>query len=335
MKANRRLNSLLLAGLFVLLAILPKLLSEYLLSLVITMIIYSLFAVSFNILFGYAGLLTFGHAAYFGIGAYLSIISYKFLGLPLLAGILLGGVAGSLLGACFGVFLARFRGMTFALLTVAFNQFIFTAAEKWRSVTSGDDGMSGQRPDLFLPGIGSIDMLSQTNWYYFVVIIVVLSMAYCYFFTRTPLGQLNVCIRENEERAGFIGYNTYAAKLAVYVLSSFFAGLAGALASAYQEFVATSFIHLDKGADVLIMTFVGGSTTFWGPILGVCFLTYFNDLLSSATKHWRIVQGVMFIILVIYAPQGISGLLLQVKEWFKNRAGAGKGIQANVEGVDQ
>jgi branched-chain amino acid transport system permease protein len=119
------------------------------------------------------------------------------------------------------------------------------------------------------------------------------------------------------------------------VLSSFFAGFAGALASAYQEFVATSFIHLDKGADVLIMTFVGGSATFWGPILGVCFLTYFNDLLSSVTQHWRMVQGVMFIILVIYAPQGISGLLLQVKERVKELAGIGKGIRTHVEGVDQ
>jgi branched-chain amino acid transport system permease protein len=319
MTGHRTRDVLLIGALFVLLAILPKLLSEYLLSLAISMIIYSLFAVSYNVLFGYAGLLSFGHAAYFGMGAYVAIILYKFFGCPLLLGIVAGGVGGALLGAVFGVFLARFRALPFALLTVAFNQFIFTAAEKWRRVTGGDDGMAGQRPDLYVPGFGSIDMLSQVNWYYVVLIIVVLCVGYCYFFSKTPLGRINMCMRENEERTGFVGYNTYATKLVIYVMSTFFAGLAGALASSYQEFVSTNFIHLDKGADVLIMTFVGGSGTFWGPILGACFLTYINDVLSSMTKHWHIVQGAMFIALVMFAPQGLSGLLLLLKEWFQGK----------------
>jgi branched-chain amino acid transport system permease protein len=319
MKGHRMRDVLPIVGLLVLLAFLPLLLSEYLLSLAITMVIYSLFAVSYNMLFGYAGLLSFGHAAYFGVGAYVAIIMYKFFHLPLLLGLLGAGVSGALIGGCFGIFLSRFRGMAFALLTVAFNQFIFTTAEKWRAVTGGDDGMAGQRPDL-----GSINMLSQVNWYYLVVCIVVLCIAYCYFFTKTPLGRLNMYMRENEERAGFIGYNTYASKLLVYVICTFFAGLAGGLASAYQEFVSTNFVHLDKGADVLIMTFVGGSGVFWGPILGVCFLTYIADMLSSLTKHWRIIQGVMFIALVMFAPQGISGLLIQIKEWVQDKLGVQK-----------
>ena len=331
MTGSRILTICALACLAVVLILLPKLLSEYLLSLVITMIIYSLFAVSFNILFGYAGLLTFGHAAYFGMGAYIAIIAYKFFEAPLLAGILGGAVFGCLLGACFGIFLSRFRGMTFALLTVAFNQFIFTAADKWRAVTNGDDGMSGTRPDLHIPGLGTIDMLSQTNWYYFVLVIAALCMGYCYFFTKTPLGKLNICIRENEERAGFIGYNTFATKFWIYVISTFFAGLAGALASSYQEFVATTYIHPDKGSDPLMMTFVGGSSAFWGPIVGACFLTYLNDALSTMTKHWRIVQGILFIVLVLYAPQGIIGLLGRAKGWLKERFRAREQAHPDVE----
>jgi branched-chain amino acid transport system permease protein len=334
MKGYRTRDLLLFGGLILLLAILPLLVSEYLLSLAITIIIYSLFALSYNILFGYGGLLSFGHAAYFGMGAYVVLILYKYFDCPLLLGILAGGVSGALLGFCFGAFLSRYRGMAFALLTVAFNQFVFITAEKWRGVTGGDDGLASQRPNLSLPGLGSIDMFAHTNWYYFVLIIVGLCVAYCHFFTKTPLGRVNMYMRENEERAGFIGYNTFTSKLLVYVITSFFAGLAGGLASSYQEFVSTGFLSGDKGGDILIMTFVGGAGTFWGPVVGVCFLTYIADVLSSMTKHWRIIQGAMFIALVMFAPQGIGGLVIRFKEWLKTRSGGERKGELNIEKVD-
>jgi branched-chain amino acid transport system permease protein len=334
MKGYRTRDVLLLGGLLLLLFIMPMLVSEYLLSLAITMIIYSLFAISYNMLFGYGGLLSFGHAAYFGMGAYVVLILFKFFKFPLLLGLLAGGVSGALLGLCFGVFLSRYRGMAFALLTVAFNQFVFITAEKWRTVTGGDDGMAGQRPNLSIPGLGSIDMFAHVNWYYFVLIVAGLCVAYCYFFTKTPLGRLNLYMRENEERAGFIGYNTFASKLLVYIIASFFAGLAGGLASAYQEFVSTGFLSGDKGGDILIMTFVGGAGTFWGPIVGVCFLTYIADVLSSMTKHWRIIQGALFIALVMFAPQGIGGLWIRFREWLKSRSDGVQKGELDIKKVD-
>ena len=316
MSHSRVWKALLLFGLFILLAFMPKLVSEFRLNLVISMLIYSLVAIGFNMLFGQGGLLSFGHAAYFGIGAYTAILVYKHLGFSLLPGILAGGVCGALLGVFFGVFLARLRGLPFALLSMAFNALIYAVAEKWRALTGGEDGLAMRRPHLSIPGFGSIDMFSTVNFYYFVVTIAVLCVIYCWFFTKTPLGRVNVCTRENEQRTGFLGYNVYMTKFLVYVIVAFFCSVAGALASSFQEFVSTAIINLDKSSDILILTFVGGRGIFWGPILGVCFLTYLNDALSTLTEHWTIIQGAMFIALVMYAPDGLAGLILRMKNWF-------------------
>ena len=305
---------------FIVLAVLPKLISEFRLNLVITMLIYSLVAIGFNILLGQGGLLSFGHAAYFGIGAYTSILLFKHFGFSLLPGILAGGVCGALLGMLFGIFLARLRGLPFALLSMAFNALVYAGAEKWRPLTGGEDGLAMKRPNLSIPGLGSIDMFPAANFYYFVLIIVTLCILYCWFFTKTPLGRLDKCMRENEERTGFIGYNTYATKFLIYVIAAFFCSIAGALSSSFQEFVSTAIINLDKSAEILIFTFVGGRGVFWGPILGASFLTYLNDALSSLTEHWAIIQGAIFVVLVMYAPEGLAGLILQAKNWFFKRA---------------
>jgi branched-chain amino acid transport system permease protein len=289
------------------------------------MLIYALVAVGYNILFGQAGLVSFGHAAYFGIGAYTAILMYKHFGVSLLPGIVAGGVCGSLLGVVLGVFVTRLKGVPFALLSLAFNMLIYAAAEKWRALTGGEDGLAVQRPDLWIPGFGSIDMFPTVNFYYFVIIVVGLCIAYCWFFTKTPLGRLTLCIRENPERTGFVGYNTYGTKLLVYIIAGFFCSIAGALASSFQEFVSTTMIHLEKSADIMFITFVGGRGIFWGPILGACFLTYINDALSTLTEHWAIIQGAIFIAVVMYAPDGIAGLLIRIKSWFLGRYDAEKG----------
>jgi branched-chain amino acid transport system permease protein len=296
-------------ALFVLLCLVPYMISEYRLNLAISMLIYSLFAVSYNMLFGYAGLLSFGHAAYFGMGGYMTAILFKHLDLPLVLGILGGGTAGGLLGLLFGIFVARMGGVSFALLTLAFNQLIYATAEKWRAVSGGEEGINFTRPDLSFPLLGKIDMFSTVNWYYFVLLVVGICVLACWYFTRTPLGRLNLCMKENEERARFIGYNTYASRVIIYVISTFFAGVAGALMSSFQEFMATTSINLDKAAEVLIMTFIGGRGTFFGPIIGACFLTYINDFLSSLTERWAMVQGAVFILLVLYAPRGLAGIV--------------------------
>ena len=288
---------------------LPNLISEYNLNLLIIMVIYSLFAVSYNILLGQAGLLSFGHAAYFGTGGYVAILLLKYMHCSIFPTIIIGGVAGGLLGFIFGIFVVRLGGAYFALLTLAFNELIYAVAEKWRSVTGGEDGLAATRTSLNIFGVKSIDMFNTINWYYFTFFLVLISIVICWHLTRTPLGRLNECIRENEERAKFIGYNTYLTKLFIYVISTFFAGLSGALAASFQEFISTTFINLDRSTDVLVMAFVGGANSFFGPILGAFFITFLNDFISTITERWALIQGLIFILLVLYAPNGILGLI--------------------------
>jgi branched-chain amino acid transport system permease protein len=128
-------------------------------------------------------------------------------------------------------------------------------------------------------------------------------------------------MRENEERTGFIGYNTYGARLLLYVIAGFFAGVAGGLAASFQEFVTTTFINLDKATDVLMMTFIGGGGTFPGPVVGACALTFVNDLLSTLTERWALIQGILFVLLVLYAPNGLSGLYLSFRKRIARRGG--------------
>lgn len=303
----------------VLLLMLPVLISEYRMNLAITIMIYSVFALSYNLLFGQGGLLSFGHAAYFGFGAYACVILVKHLSLPLPLAIVLGGVAGCLLGFLFGIFVVRMRGVSFALLTLAFNQLIYVTAEKWRAVTGGEDGLAFVRPSFHMAGF-KIDLYATINWYYFVLLVSLLCVGFLWYLTFTPLGRLNFCMRENEERAKFVGYNTYTARLAIYVISGFFAGIAGAMASSFQEFVSTTYINLDKATDVLMMTFIGGGGTFLGPIIGAFALTLINDLLSTWMERWAIVQGILFILLVLYAPNGLSGLYLTLRDRWSRRA---------------
>ncbi len=301
--------------------VLPRFLTRYQLNLVVSMVVYALFAVSYNILYGYGGFLSFGHAAYFGGGAYALILLLKYTQLPFPLCILLGGIFGGLLGLAFGVFIVRLGGTYFALLTLAFNQLVYAIAEKWRTVTGGEDGLYCLRPNLHLPLIGEVDLFSISHWYYFVLLVVGICLLASWHFTRTPLGRVNVYIRENEKRAQFIGFNTYFSKLMIYTVSCFMAGIAGSLAAASQEFVSVTYINLDKSAEVLIMTFIGGGKVFWGPIFGAGFLTFLNNWLSTLTERWVIIQGFLFVILVLFAPWGVSGIFTSIREKF---SGGGK-----------
>ena len=316
---SRLRNWLFFCMFVVLMVFLPGLISELSLNLVITMLIYSQFAIAFNILFGQAGLLSFGQGAFFGTGAFTSILMYKHFNFSLLPGILAGGVCCIILGVVLGAFLVRSKGMTFALLSLAFNMLLLAGAEKWRGLTGGEDGISMERPDLLIPGFGSINMFPTENFYYFVLVIVVLCIAYCWYFTKTPLGSINVGIRENDQRAAFIGFNTYTTKLMVFLVSAFFCGIAGALTASFNEFASPSIMSMATSGEIMVTTFIGGIGVFWGPIIGAVFLTYLNDILSSITEHWILVQGTIFIVLVMFAPKGISGLLLTIKNLIYDR----------------
>ena len=293
-----------------LIALMPQILPVVHINMLIEIAFFSLLAVSYSMLFGHGGLLSFGHAAYFGIGAYTMALLIKHIaGIPLLLSLLMGGIAGGLGGLLAGFFCVRLKRAYFALLTIAFNQFFYAVALKWRSFTRGDDGLSLKRPDLYLPGLGSIDMGKISHVYYLVVMITLLCILAQWYLTKTPFGNSIRTVKENDERADFIGYNVFLTKLSLYTISSFFAGIAGGLFAFFQRFVSTGAIDAHMSRQVIFMTFIGGVGSFFGPILGTAVYLYFTDWVSRVTERWEFVLGVLFILLVMYARTGLVGLI--------------------------
>jgi branched-chain amino acid transport system permease protein len=289
--------------------LLPRLLSEIQIYIITEVLIYALFGVGFNLMFGYAGLLPFGIAALFGVGAYCTaLILNHFPGIPLLLVLLSASLSGFLAAVIIGFFCVRLSGAYFALTTLAFQMFLFAVALKWRSLTRGDDGMGVVRPELYLPALGSISLRGTDSIYYFTLIIVTLAILACYIFLKTPLGNSVMCVRENETRASFLGYNVFLVKLTVFSVSGVLVGLSGGLFVLFQEFVATTCIDMNMGLTPVLMTIIGGSGHFFGPILGAAFYIVFQDWISSMTYYWMLIMGGVFILTVLYLQGGLISL---------------------------
>jgi len=288
---------------------LPHIIPIIHINMLIEIAFFALFAVSCNMLFGYGGLLSMGHAAYFGIGAYtLALLLKNVIGFPLLLAVLLGGMAGGLGGLIVGYFCVRLKGGYFALLTLAFCQFFFAIALMWRSLTGGEDGIGVKKPVFYIPILGSINMRQTTDVYYFVTVIVIVCFFIIWYLTKTPFGNTIRAIKENDERADFIGYNVFLSRLILYTISGFFAGIAGALFAIFQGFVSTGTIDISRSIEVLFMIIIGGTGSFFGPILGSGVYVYFTDRISRITERWEFVLGVLFVLIVLYAHKGLVGL---------------------------
>jgi len=289
---------------------LPLIVPEMKVHMATEVLVYCLFAVSFNLLLGYAGLLPFGFAAMFGVGAYAAALMFNHLGgAPLVVVMVVAAASGLVSALMIGAFCVRLGGTYFALLTLAFQMFFYAVALKWRSVTNGDDGIPVMRPELYLPGFGNLSLMNIHNLYWVTLFFVVLGILAAYLFLKTPLGNAVVCMRENEERAAFLGYNTYLTKLTVFSFAGLLAGLAGALYALFQEFVATTAIDANMSFAVVLMTIVGGTGRFSGPIVGAVFFMLFQDWISDITDHWWLYFGILFIVVVMYLEGGVSSLL--------------------------
>ena len=283
----------------------PHILPRFQLRVVVEIIILALFAMTWKMMLNEGGMFSFGHAVYFGLGAYASVLGWLHIeGLSLVGGILLGGLVAGLVGFILSAFLVRMSGTYFALLTLAFNQLIWAIVWTWRSLTSGDDGLGRfPKPDLL-----GISMKDPVNFYYLTLLIVVTCMFLCWYFTKTPLGNVVMSIKSNEERAKFIGFNANVSKLIFLTLLGFFAGIAGALYAQLQEFIGPSSIELTMSTHVIFMAFIGGISHFWGPFLGSGIYVYLSEYLSHYTNRWELIFGVIVVMLVLFAPQGILGI---------------------------
>jgi branched-chain amino acid transport system permease protein len=288
------------------LVIFPLILSRFQLRMINEIVILTLFAMTWKMMLNEGGMFSFGHALYFGVGAYASVLGWLHIpGLSFLEGILLGALSAAILAFILGAFLVRMSGTYFALLTLAFNQLIWAIVWKWRDVTGGDDGLGKfPKPDLL-----GLSMKNPVTFYYVSVLIIGGCLFLCWYFTKTPLGNVAMSIKSNEERAKFLGFNVNASKLFFLTLLGFFAGISGALYAQFQEFIATSVIDLGMSTNVLFMAYIGGTGLFWGPVVGSGIFVYLSEYLSEFTDRWEFILGIIFILVVLFAPQGLLGAL--------------------------
>lgn len=273
-------------------------------------VVLALAAMSVNFLLGFTGVLSFGHAAWFGLGAYGAGLTLKFLApstpLAILAGMLLAGLAGGLLGTL----IVRRRGVYFAMVTIAFGQVFYYIAFQWSSLTGGDDGLRGfsrQPVDL---GFTTVDILGNANaFYYFVLFFFAVVTAAMALILRSPFGRTMLAIRENERRARFLGIAVERHIWVVFTLSCFFMGVAGALYALTNNFADPRGLHYTQSGDFVMMAVMGGMRTFWGPLLGATVFVVLQDYLSSVTVNWMSFLGLLFVLVVLFYPRGLLGFL--------------------------
>jgi branched-chain amino acid transport system permease protein len=274
-------------------------------------LIYGLFALGFNLLYGYTGLLSFGHAAYWGLGAYgtgIALAKLKVGSLWVALG--LGVAAAGLGGAVIGFFCLRRRGIYFAMLTLAFAQLLYFIGFHLAEWTGGDDGLRGiTLLPLALPG-WNVPLGTPLAFYYFALVLVGLAVAALKRILDSPFGAVLQAIRENTDRAVACGYDVTRVKLLSFVFSAVFAGLAGALDALRLTVVPIESLYWSTSGQVVIMTLLGGAGTFFGPFVGAATFLVLEDRLSLFTESWPLVIGAIFVVFVLFLPRGIWGTVL-------------------------
>jgi branched-chain amino acid transport system permease protein len=274
----------------------------------IEVVIWMLYGIGFNLLLGYTGLPSFGHGAFFGVGAYAYGLCYLYLSPSPLLGLLMAALAGGASAALVGAFIAHRRGIYFALLTIAFGQVFWFVSMKWHGITGGEDGLLNvHRGDLALGSL-KVSLKDNVTLFYFVVAIFAVSVVLLWRVVHSPFGKALQAIRMNETRARFVGYNVWVTKLLVVVLSGVFAGLAGGLLAISQESAYPNVMDLHGSGFIVMATLIGGGTvSFWGPVLGALVFVVARDLLGALTETWLLWYGLLFIGVVLFQPEGVAG----------------------------
>ncbi|HEY4174728.1 MAG TPA: branched-chain amino acid ABC transporter permease [Rhodopila sp.] len=278
-------------------------------------LVLGLAAMSFNLLLGFTGFMSFGHAAYFGLGAYGAGLVLKYVAastpLAILAGVLLGGLAGTL----FGLLIVRRRGVYFAMVTVAFGQIAFYVAYSWNDLTGGYDGLRGfTRAPLDL-GFMTIDIAnSDKAFYYFLLAVFGIAVGLQGLLLASPFGRTLLAIRENERRARFLGIPIERHVWMSFSISCAFTALAGAMYALLNNFADPMGLHYSLSGEIVIMAVMGGMRAFWGPLVGAAVFVVLQDYISSMTVNWMSFVGLIFVLVVLFFPRGILGVLQRSSE---------------------
>lgn len=293
-------------------ASIPFLGSRFYTFLATDIVILALFAASLNLLLGITGLVSFGHAAYFGVGAYTCAILMKTHGVSFALALPIAAISAGAWAFVFGLFCVRSTKIYFSMLTLAFAQIVWAICFKWNSVTGGEQGLSNvPYPNLDwiakIPLLG--DLRSTDHFYLLVLVLVAIAFAMLARISGSPFGRVLTAIRENPERAEFVGVNVRRYQLAAFTVAGAFSGFAGALFGVFNRGVFPDFAHWSKSAEVLIMVILGGMGHFWGPAVGAATLILLNHQITSYTQYWPLILGTILIVLLFVFPGGIVGAL--------------------------
>jgi branched-chain amino acid transport system permease protein len=288
-------------------------------------LIVGIASIGFNLLLGYAGLLSYGQAMFYGVGAYVALLTVSrffpdhpnfWLAIVLAVGFV------TIMALVIGTFVVRLYGIYFALLTLAFAQMFFFIVFKWRDLTQGDDGLQGITVPPMPIGPWSIDLttsfpafdlgpfgnLSDVHyWYAFVAIIVVAVLAVTRALIASQFGEALGAIRENEERSALIGFDPARYKLAAFVIAGALTGLSGALRGLYDTSIAPDALTVETSGNFVIYTVIGGVKTLFGPLLGTGLVMYLENVISAKTDAWRLIEGILFVAVIVYLPGGVLG----------------------------
>ena len=284
-------------------------------SLTPEILIYALGAVAFNILLGYTGLLSFGQGALFGAGAYLTGLMLIHLQVHPILALLCSCLIGAVTAFIIGFFAIRQVGIYFVMLTLAFNQLVFFIVYQWKGLTGGDDGLLDvPRPDFsILPGL-EIPIQSNLQFFLFVWVIFILAIIVIRRILNSSFGRVLVAIKENPDRATAVGYNIQHYKLAAFVVSGFFTGLAGGLYAMFMRMVPITAVELFTSTDFIIMSLLGALGSLYGPIAGAVIIKIASEIVSEIWARWLFVMGVTFIVCILFMPGGVWGLVSTIKE---------------------
>ncbi len=280
-------------------------------ALAINILIFGLFAVGFNLLFGYTGLLSFGHAAFLGVGSYLTGIAMVHFNMPWGLAVLLGVASAALVGVVMGYLAIRTRGIYFSMVTLALAQIVYYAfykAERW---TGGENGLRGiQVPQMEVFGV-TLDFLNPNTKYYVILAFVAVALWFVSRLLASPFGAVIEAVRENEKRAAACGYDVARTKLLVFVISAAICGLAGALRALHLSVVPIESLHYLLSGQAVMMCLLGGMGTFFGPFIGAGVFLTLEDVVTTLTKHWMAIVGAVFMFFVLFFPAGIWGTFMK------------------------
>ncbi len=297
----------------------PRFAGAFPVLLLTEIVIFALFALSFNLLFGYTGLLSFGHAAFFGLGGYAMALLVQHYQLSMIPALAVSMLVAGLGAAIIGFFCIRRDEIYFAMLTLGFGMMVFTLVHQWRSLTGGSDGITGFEVPLLDLVVKKFSLFSPWAFYYFALVVCLLFTLFLWRITHSPFGLILRSMRENAERVSFIGIDIKFYRWIAFTLAGLVAGVAGGLFAMYDRMASPTMVHWTMSAKPVLMAILGGTRVFLGPALGALIFYLLEHFITQYTQSWMIFLGAILVPIVIFFPQGVLGTLISWGRRLKGR----------------